>query len=536
MRALSYRRVATFCASLLVLAALPATASATSSQAEIDTAIAKAVEYVRPLQEANGEFHEFGGEWMTASLAAAGVNAADVRLAPGDPSLQDFWLGEYGSESWGDEPPLGTAYEYEVATIVARAAGLDPARLSAVSNQPAQLAGRWNPATGSFDVPATNSTIFGILAMKTTPLPAWALAPAVDFLRRNQHDDGGWAYSAALTPGAKAEPSEEEMTGAAIAALCGAGVPTYDPAVASALDFLYSRQDEASGAIEAFFGLNADTNAWVVSGLKACGIDPQSPEWTTGADKTTIDFLLSLQVPSGPGAGGFGYEDASAANFYATQDALRAIAGPGFTPAAPPRSDPALPAVRPAPTVADGTPVPHVLAIQLAPGDVRLCKVTAPAGAALPEVLSAAKDGSHPSGCVTSFALDGDRLASLDGVAPEAEDEAWLLRLDRHPEAAAGEQPVGFGEQIALRIGTAPSSLQGPVGPVGPTGTAGTGGAAGQAGVPGARGKRGRPGRNARIVCRMQRRRSGRRRVRCAVRDRHRRHTHSNTLPGPKNP
>lgn len=531
MRAVPLRRVALFCTSLLALAALPATASATSTQAEVDAAVGKAVEYVRPLQEANGEIHGFGGEWMVVSLAAAGVNAADVRLAPADPSLQDFWLGEYGSESWGDEPPLGTAYEYELATIVARAAGLDPARLSAVSNQPAQLAGTWNPATGSFDDPSTNSTIFGILAMKTTPLPAWALAPAVDFLRRNQHDDGGWAYSAALTPGAKAEPSEEEMTGAAIGALCGAGVPTYDPAVVSALDFLYSRQDEASGAIEAFFGLNADTNAWVVSGLKACGIDPQSPEWTTGADKTTIDFLLSLQVPSGPGAGGFGYEDASAANFYATQDALRAIAAPGFTPPPPPRSDPSLPAVRPAPTVADGTPVPHVLAIQLAPGDVRLCKVTAPAGAALPEVLSAAEDGSHPSGCVTSFALDGGRLASLDGVTPEAEDEAWLLRLDRRAEVVAGEQPVGFGEMISLRIGRSPSADQGPTGAGGAagangaTGQAGTKGRQGKTGPRGRRGAKGRPGRNAVFSCRRAHRRHPHR-VRCHVRPKR----HFNTL------
>lgn len=196
MRAVPVRCVALFCTAFLALVALPATAAATATPTAIDTAVDKAVEYVRPLQLASGEIPGFGGEWMTVSLAAAGVNAADLRVSPADPSLQDYLLGEYGSEAWGDEPPEGTAYEYETATLVSSAAGLDPARLSAVSNQPAQLAGVWNPLAGSFDDASANSTIFGILAMRATPLPRWALAPAVIYLRRNQHDDGGWTYTA----------------------------------------------------------------------------------------------------------------------------------------------------------------------------------------------------------------------------------------------------------------------------------------------------------------------------------------------------
>lgn len=532
MRAVRVRRVALFCMSLLALAALPATASATSTQPEVDAAVGKAVEYVRGQQIASGEIPGFGSEWMAVSLAAAGVNAADVQLAPGDPSLQDFWLGEYGSALWGDEPPQGTAYEYEVATIVAHAAGLDSARLSAVSNQPAQLAGTWNPSTGSFGDPSTNSTIFGILAMKTAPLPSWALAPSVAFLRRNQHNDGGWTYPTSLTPAAKAEPSEEEMTGAAIAALCGAGVPTYDPAVASALDFLQSRQDAASGGIEAFFGLNADTNAWVLSGLTACGVDPQSSAWTTGSGKTPIDFLLSLQVPSGTGAGGFGYENSSTANFYATQDALRAIATPGFTPAPPARDNSSLPSVHPAPTVAAGTPVPHLLAIELAPGNVRMCKVTAPDGAPLSQVLNEARTGgSFPAGCVSSFGMLDGRITTIDGVAPAGEDEAWLLRLDRGGQVPAGEQPVRFGETISLRLGTPPA--QGAA-------LAAREGAAGPPGAIGPRGKSGakkhRPGRRKGTRCRAHRRHSGKRRARCTAGHRHRRDGRSNTLRLPTNP
>ncbi|HVY95899.1 MAG TPA: prenyltransferase/squalene oxidase repeat-containing protein [Solirubrobacterales bacterium] len=502
----------------------------------------KAVEYLRPQQDpATGAFDTFGGELATVALAAAGVDAGELRAGPGDPSLQDFLLGEYGSPNWGDDPPAGLLTEYEQATLVAHAAGLDSARLSSVSNLPAQVGAFWNPATGSFGDPSSNGTAFGLLALATTPLPRWALAPAVSFLRRNQHTDGGWTYTAALTASARETASEEDISGAAIAALCEAGVPAYDPAVAAGLDYLRGRLIDASGGIEYVWGFppgspNADTNAWVLSGLNACGVDPQATAWTTGAGKTAVDYLLSLQVQSGPEAGGFGYEDSSGANFYATQDALRALAGGAFT-ATPP-------SVRAPEPVAAGTSVPHLLAIELAPGNVRFCKVTAPAGASLTDVLAAAKSGAEPSGCVTSFAVSDGQVVSIDGVAPEASGDAWLLRLDRGATAVAGEQPVGFGDVVALRLGAAPEGTSGgpgaPAGPTGPSGAAGAAGATGAKGAtgaqgasgkPGRRGARGRrgkrgpqgqPGRKATIGCKAKRDRRGKARLRCAVRQRHR--------------
>ncbi|HEX5928499.1 MAG TPA: prenyltransferase/squalene oxidase repeat-containing protein [Solirubrobacterales bacterium] len=497
---------------------MPSTAAATSSQAEIDAAVADAVSYARAQQiAASGGFSGFGANLIATSFAAAGVDAADVRVGPGDPSLQDFLLGEYGSPDWGDDPPTGLLTDYEQATLIAHAAGLDTARLSAVSNQPAQVAALWNPAIGSFGDPSANGTAFGILAMRTTPLPRWALAPAVDFLRRNQHDDGGWTYAAALTPAARANPSEEDMTGAAIAALCEAGVPAYDPAVSAGLDFLRSRLIDSSGGIEYIFSFptpglpNADTNAWVVSGLNACGLDPQSPAWTTSSGKTPVDYLLSLQVESGPGAGGFGYEDDSAANFYATQDALRALAGGAFT--ARPQS------LRTPPAVAAGTPVPHVLAIETAPGNVSICKVTAAAGASLPQVLAAAEAGSQPSGCVTSFSVAGGTVAAINGVAPENADEAWLLRLDRGAETVAGGQAVGFGDLVALRLGQNPGTRQGSPGAPGTAGAPGPAGAPGRGlrGLPGKRGPQGKPGRNASFKCKVRKGKGKAKRVRCSV-------------------
>jgi hypothetical protein len=525
MRAVSVRRTFALCAALLSLGVFPNAASAMSNQAQIDAAIADAIDYVRSQQEAaTGAVPGFGGDWMATSLAAAGVSAADLHGPdPGDPSFQDYLLDEYTLPTWDEDPPGGTVSEYSRSTLVATAAGLDPARLSASSNQPAQLAGRWNPATGSFGEASSNNTAFAILALKATPIPGWALAPAISFLRRNQHDDGGWTHAAALTAAAQAEPSEEDMTGGAIAALCEAGVPAYDPAVASALTFLRGRLVNATGGIEYLWGApNSDINAWVVSGLIACGIGPQSPAWTTAAGKTPIDFLLSVQVPAGGEAGGFGYEDASAASLYSTQDALRAIAGGVFATAAPDRSDPSQPRLRPLPSVADGTPVPHLLAIELAPGNVRICKVTAPSGAPLTDVLAAAEAASRPAGCVTSFSVGDGEVESIDGAFPAGEDEAWLLRLDRGAAAVAADQPVGFGQAISLRLGQRPAGAGGSTGPQGPTGSPGSAGPTGQ---PGRRGPKGKSGHRRKKACKAHRRSAGKgNRHRCKAKNRRGQH------------
>jgi hypothetical protein len=499
------------CALLIALTVAPSSAAA-ASQSEIDAAADAAANWLRAQQGPSpfepeppytGQIPGFGGDWSATALAAVGVDAADVRKPElGPASLQDHLLGDYSGGYWIEPPSFDPVFgipatEYERAILVAHAAGLDPARLSAQSNLPAQLAGLRNAGTGSFGNPSSNATAFAILALAKTPLPAWALEPSVSFLRRNQHDDGGWTYGTALTPADREDPGDPDMTGAAIAALCEGGVPAYDPDVVAGVEFLGERLEE-SGAIEAPFGANADTNAWAISGLNACGVDPQSAQWTSAGGNTPVDYLLSLQVTApGPDAGGFGYSAPEFPSVYSTQDALRAIAGAVFTAEPPSRRTPS--------SVAAGAPVPHALAIQFGPGNVRMCQVIAAAGAPLAAVLAAAKASSYPPGCVRSLGVAGGTVTAIDGVVPGGSDEAWLARLDRGAATVAAQQPVGFGDLISLRRGSLPTSAQGIAGPGGP------------AGPEGKRGKRGKPGRNATLVCKKRRSRAGKAKVRCQV-------------------
>jgi hypothetical protein len=509
MRAVPARLSSALGALLMFLAVLPAAAWG-ATQSEIDAAISKALEYAPSQQEpATGEppgydrTSLYSGEWLASGYAAAGLSAADVKTAA-NPSLQDFLFGEL--TSFWDSPTLLAADYTGRLTLVAHAAGIDTARVSSGLNLPAELVARWQPLSGGFGEPSTFSTAWGALALRTTPLPVWALQPVLSYLRADQHADGGWSFY----PLAAEEESNSDITAVSIGALCTAGIPAYDPAVRDGLAYLHGLQVKETGAIEnPEFGPNIDTSIWTVNALNACGVDPQSSEWTTADGKTPIDHILSLQLAEG----GFAWSAGEPWFSPSTGHALRALAGAGFTVDPSAREDPTLPSVRPAPDVAPGTPVQHVLAIELAPGNVRLCDVVVPTAAPLTEVLAAAQASAIPPGCVTSFSVSEGRVTEIDGVT-ETGDESWLLRLDRGASSVAASQPVGFGDVVSLRLGPDPHGDQGP------SGTAGQAGPPGSSGAPGAQGPKGRPGHGVRRRCKARKWRAGKRRHRCAAKRR----------------
>jgi hypothetical protein len=80
--------------------------------------------------------------------------------------------------------------------------------------------------------------------------------------------------------------SEPDLTGAAMAALCSAGVEGSDPVIKKGKEFLVSIFQKTTGSIGA--GSNTNSTGWAVSGLNACGINPQGTEFTgTGTKKPT---------------------------------------------------------------------------------------------------------------------------------------------------------------------------------------------------------------------------------------------------------
>ena len=315
--------------------------------------------------------------WALLGLASAGVHAADLRTAPGAPSAQDhyaaLWAGA-DDGAWSTAGGAPAATDYERAILLAEAAGIDPLRLSAQQNLLAKLAASYRDGYFSSKTSIFNHTLFGLLALERVPVPPGLVERTALIVEANQHADGGYTSFPVTGPGTFNAPGDIDSTGAALAGLCGAGRTLADPAVAGAVAFLRD-QRAPSGALG-----SVDGASWALGGLAACGLRRGAPGWTV-ADETTVDWLLSRQLTTGPDAGAWG--TGGVANQYATQAALQALAGPGFFAQPPPRVNPGDPLLRPPATVPDGTLVPVVLAVDPGFGAARLCSTTAAAGASL---------------------------------------------------------------------------------------------------------------------------------------------------------
>jgi hypothetical protein len=446
------RPLRALCVLGLVLAAMAASAGdagAHVSPAQAEHAADRGVAWFLSNQEESGSFG-FGGDWAMTALAAAGLNAADAKTSPLDPSAQDFYLDE-----WQASGPGGAGTDAARGILAGIAGGIQPSRLSTDgdatrSNLVARLAELFD-GTQIGEPGLLNDDIFGLLALHQAGAPRALLRQIADYLRTKQLPGGGWTWN--TSPGA---PADTDMTGSAVAALCAAGVAPGDPDLDQALSLLHTLQDPATGGFvappESFgIGLNTDTTAWVTSGLVECGIDPQGSNWTTAEGKTPLDYLVSMQRPDGH----FDWTDEFAGGAFETYSSVRPLAGEAFSAAPPERLDGVSPAVRPATAVPAGTTVPLALVIDHGPGadDVRMCRIDAETGSSLSEVLAAAEAASAPAGCVTEFETEpsgaGERVVSLNGVAATA-GYGWRASIDDSAPATEVDEPIGFGDLVFL--------------------------------------------------------------------------------------
>lgn len=450
--------------------ALAPPALANPSPEEITHAINGGVAYLKSQQVANGSFECFeepcfGGEWALSSLAAAGVPPAGVKRQARATNARTYYRELVGdSTTWpGRGAPVT---DFEAATLAAYAAGIDPARVSPTQNLIAQILAYYRPSDpGAYGSAGLfNGTTFALLALADAKtrggaqrVPQVLLEKSIEVVRRNQHTDGGWSYPAAEgDTKALEEPAEAEFTGATIAALCGAGVPTSDPAIKGALSFLKAEQaaePAGSGAFESQFGVNTDTTAWVVEGLNACGINPQDGEFTTSRGNTPIDFLISQALPEG----GFAYEAGETEpDFYSSQDAVRALAGAGFTAAPSKAKGQPLWLYEKKFTASDTTELGLIVNTGSPPLQVCSVSITpTSAKATLASVLEAAQSASTPASCVSSFtpASGNGAITSIDGL-PSPPSASWKVGIDGGAEKEAKRNtPIQIGDTIYLRLG-----------------------------------------------------------------------------------
>ncbi|MGV9310575.1 hypothetical protein ACWDR0_00065 [Streptomyces sp. NPDC003691] len=457
--------VVTTAAAALVAGTLPA--SATSTPAQIATSKTNGVNYLKTLQAADGSYAGSGlsNEWAFSAFAAAGTAAVDV--APGGDTTKNartVYRNLLATAAWPSAAPVVT--DYERAALNAHAAGIDPARVSASRNLIGDIYSYWQTAeTGYFGSSANyNGTVFAGLALAGARtqsgdrrVPQALLDAIVTRIRANQHNDGGWDYQKAEgNPTRLAAPGDVDMTGASMAALCAAGVPATDPDIVQARLFLKGKLVNLSGAFTAMYGINSSSNGWAVSGLNACGINPQTGDFLTPAGKTPVDFLIAQQFNPG---GGFRYQPAdSAPSAYSSTDALRAVAGAGFT-AAPPLPTSGAPRWVAQSAFTPGTATELALSVADGTGALKVCSVAfTPTGTTttLGAVLDAAATAATPAGCVTSVtpATGTGTVTAVNGTANSG-TSVWRASTDGSAFTAATRgRVISVGDTIALSYGS----------------------------------------------------------------------------------
>ena len=453
----------------VALVLTPTAAQATSTPAQIATAKANGVTYLKTLQAADGSFVTGGlsNEWAFSALGAAGTAAVDV--TPGGDTTKNarkVYQSQLSASTWPNASPVVT--DYERGVLNAYAAGIDPARVSASRDLIANVVAGWQPSNpGYYGPPANfNGTVFAVLALagaKTQAgvarVPQALLNASVTVIRANQPTDGGWNYNqAAGNPTQLAAASDIDMTGATMAAMCVAGVPNTDTAVVAAKNFLKSNYNTATGGFNSSFGANTDSNAWAVSGLNACGFTPQGTDFTgpAPAKKTPIDFLLAAQVTGG----GFKYMPSnSTATSYSSIDAERAIAGAGFTGTPPTPVTAGQSQWTAASGFTSGTASTLAVIIDNGTGNVLPCSVSITPTATtstLGAVLDAAKTAATPSGCVASIVPTSGTatITAINGTANSGSN-TWKVSIDGSTLTSATRGTViHVGDTIYLHYGS----------------------------------------------------------------------------------
>ena len=448
-----------------VLTTLPAAATATPAQ--IATSKTNGVAYLKSLQAADGSYAGSGlsNEWAFSAFAAAGTAAVDV--TPGGDASKNaraVYRTLLSTASWPSASPVVT--DYERATLNAYAAGIDPARVSAARNLVADIYGYWQTAEAGYFGPSANfnGTVFAALALngaKTQSgaqrVPQALRDSIITRLRANQHNDGGWNYSKAEgNPTQLAATSDIDMTGAAMAALCVSGVPNTDTDIVQAKAFLKSKLVAASGAFNALFGVNTDSNGWAVSGLNACGINPQTGDFLTSMGKTPVDFLIAQQFNPG---GGFKYLPSDTSpSAYASIDGLRAVVGGGFTATPPTPVTSGAPQWVGQSAFTSGTATKLALTVDDGAGGLGVCSVAlTPTGTTttLGAVLDAATSAATPSGCVTGVTPSSGTgtITTLNGKTNSGSN-TWKVSVDGASfTGATRQQVINVGDTIAVRWG-----------------------------------------------------------------------------------
>lgn len=270
-------------------------AATANQQVTVKEATYKTAEYILGSGEALSE-------WQAIGLAQAGYDVPDSYVQKLEQRVNDV-NGSFANVT-----------DYARIALAVKAVGADPESFAGNGSSAGYNLIEKIYNSDRISGQTLNAPVYALLALDsgnyTIPGDAkWSKSALLSEILAKQNADGGFALSLGA--------SIPDMTAMALTALAA---HQNDPAVATAgqkaVAWLSAAQDSKGG-----YGDNSEYAAQSIIGLTSYGIDPAGAEFTK-AEGDLISGLLSFFRAGG----GFAHESAGAANAFATEQGLQALA------------------------------------------------------------------------------------------------------------------------------------------------------------------------------------------------------------------
>ncbi len=275
----------------------------------------------------------------TANAVLALASTGDDAVATHALDYLALHVNDYVSVAGSDGPG-----QLALLILDAHALGVDPhafggsdliTRLQATEQTAGPTAGLFGAQDPTYDGAFRQGLSLAALAaagVKGTT----ALGSAESWLEAQQCPDGGWTSLVTMDNSCTGDPAsytgpDTNSTALAVEGLSAQGVLT--PKVArSATRFLVAAQDPDGGwgyepnAADAPGSSDPDSTALVIQAILALGKSPSSALFLQGGTNP-VSTLLSFQLTSGPGSGGFFFPGSTQPDVLATYQSVPAVAG-----------------------------------------------------------------------------------------------------------------------------------------------------------------------------------------------------------------
>ncbi|MDK2823472.1 MAG: hypothetical protein PWQ67_1449 [Clostridia bacterium] len=269
--------------------------TAAQARTQEEEAIAKAVEYLKKMQNPDGGFSNRKGlpsstsltNWVIMALKAAGEDVNSSKWKKNGNSPLDFIYTNISQfESTND-------ISRTLLSLTASGRGVnfkgDDLAEKIISFQ--QPNGQFcQPAKGEKEL--INTHMWAVIALSSAGKDIPHKEKAGEWLLYRQNKDGGFGWAV----GAESDPDD---TGIAIITLVLLGDnPENSKAIQKAVKYLKNWQEDNGGIGWNLYKANAATDAWAIQGLLAAEENISGSEWKVNGN-TPLSHLLSLQKSDG---------------------------------------------------------------------------------------------------------------------------------------------------------------------------------------------------------------------------------------------